>query len=111
MKSVVYASAGTTAAKVAGEHPEMDAVADRMAAAIVTTAAPHTRTGGFVGSVSVRRVRGKRGVTDRLVEVTDPAAEHIEFGHATRDAVDGDAGDLRWIPGLHIVSRAYQGLR
>lgn len=107
MKSRVYANAGVLAAKVAGEDPEMDAVAERVRSAIVAAAAPHTKTGDYVGSVQVSRVRGKRGVTDRLVTVTDPAAADIEWGHLTPPG----GQPRRWVPGLGIVTKALRGLR
>jgi len=103
----VFKGAGTEAARVAGNDPEMDRVADRMADLIRATAAPHRDTGAFGESVEVHNVRGKRGVRDRLVTVSDPDAEHIEYGHATT----GPDGEGAWVPGLHIVGRAYQAMR
>lgn len=107
MKSQVFTNAGIEAAKVAGLDPEMDAVAARMAAAIRLVAARHRRTGSYDASVRVVLARGKRGVKDRLVEVTDPAAEHIEYGHMAERA-DGAAV---YIHGTRIVTRAFEAIR
>lgn len=107
MKSIVFATAGIEAARIAGRSSEMDRVAAAMHTAFIAAAAPHTRTGNLVSSGRVRTVRGKRGVMDRLFEVTDPDAEHIEWGHV---AGDGEGG-LRWVPGLGIVAAAYRSVR
>ena len=110
--ATVYAGAGTAAARVAGEDPEMDRVADAMSAAIVRVAARHRRTGQYIGSRKVARVRGKRGVTDRMVTVEDPASVHIEWGHAlSGNRASGSPGPARWVRGLRIVSTAYRQVR
>lgn len=106
MIAMVYAGTGTAAARIAGRDPEMDHQAERMKAAIEREAAPHRRTGRYSGKVKVRRLRGKRGVSDRLVFVDHPAAVHIEWGHAVSGSYAPAMGPARWVPGLRIVSRA-----
>lgn len=105
--ALVFRGAGVEAAKIAGRDPLLDRVAERMAALIRTTAAPNRDSGAYIASVTVKNVRGKSGVRDRLVTVNDPGAESIEWGRATGDG----AGGTRWVPGQLIVTRAYRAMR
>lgn len=97
----VYKNAGTLAARIAGEDPEMDRVAAATASKARALAAAHKNTGKFAASITTERIKGKRGVTDRAVSATDPAALHIELGHTAKNG--------RWVEGLHILGRAAGG--
>lgn len=101
----VYPIAAIQAAQIAGESPVMDATAALVAAAARSLANAHRVSGDYVAGIGVERTPGKRGVTDRLVYVDDPAAAHIEFGHVTRGGKDM-IGPREWVEGLHIMGRA-----
>ncbi len=103
----VYRVAAIQAAQIAGEDPAMDAAAERIAANARGLAASHRVSGDYIGGIGVERIPGKRGVTDRIAFVDDPAAAHIEFGHMTRLG-RGVHGPRRWVDGLHIFRRAMQ---
>lgn len=94
----VNKDAGTLAARIAGEMPEMDAAAARVKSAVSSEASKHRDTGAFQGSISSGRVPGKRGVTDRAVWADDPAAWSIEFGHRAPDGTH--------VPGKFILTNA-----
>lgn len=79
----VNKNAALLAARIAGEMPEMDAAATRVASAVRAEAAKHRDTGAFQSSIQTGRVRGKKGVTDRAVWTDAPDAWPIEFGHTT----------------------------
>lgn len=97
----VYKTAGTAAARVAGDMPEMDAAMGKVRAAIQAEAAKHILTGAFSQSIKSGRVKGKRGVTDRAVWTDTPEAWSIEFGH-----LSGKRGgkNRRHVPGKFIFT-------
>ena len=105
MVAEVYANAGIDAARIAGEDPEMDRVANKLAALIKAEARGHRASGReFADSIVVRKVRGRRGVTDREVVATDPLAAAKEFGHVIRNTADGP--DLGYVRGMFTMARA-----
>lgn len=105
MVAEVYANAGIDAARVAGEDPEMDRVASLLARLIKVQARGHRASGQeFADSLMVRRVRGRRGVTDREVVATDPLAAAKEFGHVIRNEADGPV--LGYVKGMFTMARA-----
>lgn len=93
----VNKTAYRVAAKVAGQDPEMDRVAARVAAVASAEALRHKRSGELAGSIRVRR-----GRVDRVITIDDPEALHIEYGHLA----SGRGRGARWVPGLHILSKA-----
>ena len=101
----VYRVAAIQAAQIAGEDAEMDRVATAGAALARAIAGGHRVTGSYLRGIGTERTPGKRGVTDRLFYVDDPAAAHIEFGHLTRGGEEL-IGPRRWVEGLHIFGRA-----
>lgn len=78
----VNKTAYRVAAKVAGQDPEMDRVAARVAAVASAEALRHKRSGELAGSIRVRR-----GRVDRVITIDDPEALHIEYGHLAGGAV------------------------
>lgn len=100
----VYKNAGPDAARVAGLHPDMDVQANLVAMVVRAMIAPHNRTAHLESSIRVRAVPGRSGVTDRLVESTDPAAMHIEYGHMNRDRT-------RWVRGIYVFNKAFDLLK
>lgn len=101
----VYKIASILAARIAGEDPAMDSAAAKVESSARSLAAAHRLTGNYLSGIGSERTPGKRGVTDRLVYVDDPAAAHIEFGHLTRGGAEMD-GPRHWVEGLHIFGRA-----
>lgn len=100
----VFKSAAIDAARVAGESPVMDAVAQAIADRARGLAASHNVTGEYLAGIGTARIAGKRGVTDRIAYVDHVAAASIEFGHLTRPGRGGKP--QHWVPGLHIFRRA-----
>lgn len=108
MVAEVYANVGITAAKIAGEDPEIDRVANRLKVLAKSEAARNRKSGEFGDSIIVVRAKGRRGVTDRLVVATDPFAAVKEFGHVIRNEAGGP--DLGYVKGLHAMSNAIKRL-
>lgn len=105
MVAEVYASAGIDAARIAGEDAEMDRVAGKLAVLVKAEARGHRSSGHiFAESILVRRIRGRRGVTDREVVATDPLAAAKEFGHVIRNEADGP--ELGYVRGMFTMARA-----
>lgn len=105
MVAEVYANVGIDAARIAGEDPEMDRVANLVASLVKAEARGHRASGHeFADSVIVTRVRGRRGVMDRAVIATDPLAAAKEFGHVIRNEADGP--DLGYVQGMFTMARA-----
>ena len=100
----VFPNAGISAAQMAGESAEMDIVAEKLAALARAEAMKHNDSGTFAGSIRVRKVRGKRGVSDRLIEATDPLAAVKELGHAVQNEKDGPV--LGFVKGQHSMGNA-----
>ncbi len=100
----VYRNAGIEAARIAGNSPQMDATAQRTRGAILGVLASHNKTGHYASGVHTSNVRGRNGVRDRLVEVTDPNALSIEYGHWWITPL---GIKVKWIKGLRIVNRAF----
>lgn len=96
----VYRGAGIEAAKQVGRLDALDQVASRIEAAAKARASGH---GSLPGRISTKKVRGRGGVTDRMVELDHPEAENIEFGHLARDG-------KTWVPGLWIMRGAYEDI-
>lgn len=108
MMGQVYKNAGIEAAKIGGLDPAMDALAGRTKATILGVSAPHTKTGRWNSSVKTENVRGRSGVRDRLVSVTDPNAMQIEYGHWW---VTPEGRRIKWVKGLRLVSKAFTILK
>lgn len=103
----VFANAGIEAARIVGESPEMDRVAN----AIATRGRARALARGdlaFATSIRVVRVRGRRGVTDRVIEATDPLAAPKELGHVIRNEADGPV--LGFVPGLRYLGGAVRAM-
>lgn len=103
----VYPNAGYAAARIAGEDPAFDALAARVKLTILAVAAPHTKTGHYDSSVRIRSEKQK-GVRHRVVEVTDPEALKIEYGHWWITPL---GVKVKWVKGIRIVNRAYDLLK
>jgi hypothetical protein len=106
--SSINASAGILAAKVVGDDSEMDVIAEDLAA-LARTEAAAVAGHEFASSIEVQRVRGPRGVTDRLVVATDPLAVPKELGHVVRNEADGPV--LGYVKGLHPMGKALAKMR
>lgn len=90
----IYRGAGTKVAKLPGVQAELDKGAQKVLVRAKTNAAAHFKTGAYSASLGVAVVPGKRGVKDRMVYSSDPAAVPIEFGHV---AADGRVVQGQWI--------------
>lgn len=88
---------GTRAAKIAAESPEFEDGAQSIARDVRAEAGKHRVTGDFQSSVVVKPVKGSRGVTDRLVTSTDPAALSIEYGHLVKSK-----RGVKYVRGKHV---------
>ncbi|MBN9209353.1 MAG: DUF5403 family protein [Microbacterium ginsengisoli] len=99
----VYANAGIIAAQLAGDSIEMDRIAEDLASRTRANAAERGDA-DYAASVRVTRARGRNGVTDRLVEATDPLAAPKELGHVVRNSPDGPV--LGYVRGMRYMSRA-----
>lgn len=75
------------ASHLVGESAYMDAVARRVKGKVLAEAARHRRTGAYMASIKIAKVRPPAYVTpghyvkDRLIYTDDPAALSIEYGH------------------------------
>lgn len=94
----VFKGSGIEAAKIAGLSSEMDAAADELAARARSNAAGH---GSLSSRISTRKIRGPKGVSDRLVELEHPEAAFIEFGHV-------NARNGEWVKGLRVMRDAIE---
>lgn len=103
----VYKSAGYDAAKIGGTDPAFDVLGLKTKATILGVAAPHTKTGRYNSSVRIRKFR-HRGVPQQMVEVTDPNAMQIEYGHWW---VTPEGRRIKWIKGLRLVNNAFNILK
>lgn len=97
--------AGAMLARMPGVQPLLDAGAEKIRAKAEANAKQHFRTGRYSGAFEVRKVPGKKGVQDRVVENTHHAANSIEFGHFA-DGKDGRPG--KFVPGQFNLTRAAQ---
>lgn len=97
----IDADASIRMARLAGETAYMDQVAAGKLAAARALAAPHIDTSAYANSLYAAKVKGRRGVTDREVGSTDPAALEIEYGFTHRSGTKVD--------GQHILGRAVFG--
>jgi hypothetical protein len=112
--ATVSKTAGIIAARIAGESSAMDLAAMVVLGRVKMVASQHRLTGAYLRGLQIKKVRGRNGVTDRLVSATDPAAIAIEFGHYTvrvrRKKHTGSrrvsTGTVRWVPGLYIMTKA-----
>lgn len=105
----VYKSAGVITARIVGNGEALDVAAAAVRAKAVALAAAHRETGNFASSITQpAKIRGKNGVTDRMVSATDANAVSIEEGHLTRRG-EHMHGPQRHVPGLHIMARAAGG--
>ena len=98
MMAEVFKWVGVGVARMAGDSPVMDEVAQSLMAAVLRRAALHRLTGNYIQHLDVRNVPGKKGVRDRIVVATDKAAYSIEWGHYTQSGT--------WVPGQHILGGA-----
>ena len=108
MVAEVYKYAGLEAAKIAGQSPEMDRVANELARLVRSEAAKHRRSGDFSDNILVRKVRGRRGVMDREVVADDPLAAVKEFGHVIRNEKNGP--ELGHVKGQFNMANAIKRL-
>ena len=71
-----------TIARLAGDSTALDEAAARVIAHAQNTARAHLKTGAYAASLRVSKDRSEtgKGVTDRVVYSTDPAALPIEMG-------------------------------
>lgn len=97
----VFKGAGTNVAKLPGVQAELDKGAQKVLVRAKANAAAHFKTGAYSASLGVAVVPGKRGVKDRMVYSSDPAAVPIEFGHV--------AADGRVVQGQRILLDALYG--
>lgn len=110
----VHKFAGITAARIAGESAAMDLAAMVVLGKVKIVAARHRLTGNYMRALRIAKVRGRNGVSDRLVMATDPAAAWIEWGHyavrirraAHRSTRRVSTGTLKWVPGQYIMTKA-----
>lgn len=102
----VYKGAGTKVAKIVGESSVMDQAAEKVRAKATALASVHRNTGAYSNNFKTRRIKGKKGVTDREVYNDHPAAGPIEFGHF-QEKPDGTLG--KYIPGQFNLVRARKG--
>ena len=103
--SQVYKSVGVQVARLAGDSTAMDRGATRVADTARTLARSHRVSGEFLRGIGTARIKGKRGVIDRIAFVDHSAAFSIEFGHQTRLG-KGVHGPRHYVEGLHIFGRA-----
>lgn len=103
----VYRNAGPEAAIIAGRDPEMDVIALKGKASILSVIAGHTKTGDYARSVRIVTAKGSGKVLDRVVMVTDPNAISIEYGHMW---VTPEGKRIKRIKPLMIVHRAFSRL-
>jgi len=101
---------GVEVAKIVGLSREMDVVADKVLDAAQMLAARHRQTGSYMESMKIEKVKGKRGVVDRLIVATDPQSISIEYGHVAEVGEDF-IGPPRWVPGQHIMGGAAVAVR
>lgn len=110
----VYAWVPNHVARMAGNHREMDDVADRLRRIAWTLASGHRLTGEYMSKLSVKNVPGKKGVRDRMVIAGDKAAMSIEYGHAVRFNRGKDAPrnsyNFKWVPGQYILTGAINAI-
>lgn len=98
----VFKGSGTQVAKLPSVQPLLDRGAAKILAKAKQNAAVHFKTGEYSNSLGVASVPGKKGVVDRMVYSTDPAAVPIEFGHLTKGG--------RFITGQRILLNALYGV-
>lgn len=105
--ATVYRGIGTTVARMAGNHPEMDRVAGLLLGFAKGNAVSHIDTSAYIRKLHVINAPGKKGVRDRLVVAGDKAAISIEYGHTMVVKSPGRNGyDFRWVPGQYILTHA-----
>lgn len=105
--ATVYKGVGTTVARMAGNHPEMDRVAAVLLGLAKANAIPHIYTSTYIRKLHVINAPGKKGVRDRLVVAGDKAAISIEYGHTAVVKNPGRNGfDFKWVPGQFILTKA-----
>ena len=100
----VFKGAGTKVAKLPGIQPLLDKAATRIKAAAASNISSSSAgsTGAYASNLEVRKVRGKKGVMDRLVVANDPGALSIEYGHLQGDP----GGSPTWVPGKFPLTNA-----
>lgn len=100
----VHKGAGTKVAKLPEVQPHLDAAANLIRTRAAARAAGSMRTGAYSRAFKVRKVRGKKGVIDRLVENDHPDSFAIEHGHWS----DSDKNPT-WVPGRRDLWNAIGG--
>lgn len=108
--AVVYGWVPVGVARMAGNHPEMDAVATRLYRIAFVLAGAHRLTGNYISKLSVKNVPGKKGVRDRMVYAGDKAAMSIEYGHAVRVEGEHNGTNFHWVPGQYILTGAINAI-
>ncbi|QGJ94142.1 hypothetical protein QEH32_gp10 [Corynebacterium phage EmiRose] len=94
----VYKGAGTKIAKLPGVQAALSTASGEVLARAQAAASEHVETGGYLSSLEVISVPGKKGVTDRMVVANHPASVAIELGHRTKSG--------KVVPGQHILNKA-----
>lgn len=110
--AVVYGWVPTGVARMAGNHEEMDIVANRLYRIAFALATGHRLTGNYLSKLDVKNVPGKKGVRDRMVIAGDIAAMSIEYGHTVRIRGEGEPNsyDFKWVPGQYILTGAINAI-
>lgn len=106
----VYGWVPVGVARMAGNHSEMDRVADRLRRIAWALASGHRLTGAYMSKLSVKNVPGKKGVRDRMVYAGDKAAMSIEYGHAVRIDSEKNGPNFKWVPGQYILTGAINAI-
>lgn len=108
--AVVYGWVPTAVARMAGNHSEMDVVANRLYRIAFVLATGHRLTGNYLSKLSVKNVPGKKGVRDRMVYAGDKAAMSIEYGHSVRIEGGKNDANFKWVPGQYILTGAINAI-
>lgn len=110
----VYGWVPNHVARMAGNHQEMDDVANRLYRIAFTLATGHRLTGAYLAQLKVKEVPGKKGVRDRMVIAGDKAAMSIEYGHAVRfnrgPGAERNSYNFKWVPGQYILTGAINAI-
>lgn len=104
--SKVYKGTGTKVAKLPGVQPELDVAAMKVMLRAKAEAAQSAKTHHYESSFEIKRVKGPKGVTDRLVVNNDEGSLAIEYGHMTPASKTSPG---RFVPGKFILTKAVNG--
>lgn len=97
------------AAKEISETEEYAAIAHKLHAAIVASAAADSDSGDFAESIKIRTVRTRANrIRDFEIYSDAPQALAIEYGHLSGNS---DSEDRAIVPGKHHFSKATKKMR